>query len=125
MYLRKQRIVKRYSQAFKLKLVSEIESGRLNINQAAKLYDIKGSSTIQLWIKKFGKNHLLAKVVKIEVSGEYNKLKQLEKEKQELESALAQAQLKILKLESDIEAIEELSGFDSFKKNLNTRALKR
>lgn len=38
---------------------------------------------------------------------EANKLKQLEKEKQALESALAQAQLKIITLEATLEVIEE------------------
>jgi len=38
-----------------------------------------------------GKNHLLNKVVKIELTDEVNMLKLREKEKRELESALAQA----------------------------------
>lgn len=48
-----------YSTAFKLKVISEIESGQLSIEQARKIYNIGGSSTITKWIKKFGKNHLL------------------------------------------------------------------
>jgi predicted RNase H-like nuclease (RuvC/YqgF family) len=38
---------------------------------------------------------------------EASKVKQLEKEKQALESALAQAQLKIITLEATLEVIEE------------------
>jgi len=56
-----QRIIRRYSIAFKQKVVSEIESGKLNVSQAQKLYDITGAQTIQNWICKFGKNHLLNK----------------------------------------------------------------
>ncbi len=40
------RIFKRYSQAFKQKVVSEIESGVFTIDQAQKLYQIGSSSTI-------------------------------------------------------------------------------
>jgi len=55
------RTVKRYSTAFKQKVVSEIESGQLSIGDARRLYDITGGETIQKWIRRFGKNHLLNK----------------------------------------------------------------
>jgi len=41
---------------------------------------------------------------------EINRIKKLEEEKKRLESALAQAQLKIIVLESTIEVLEEKSG---------------
>lgn len=117
-----QRIIRRYSMAFKQKVVSEIESGKLNVSQAQKLYDITGAQTIQNWICKFGKNHLLNKVVRIEMKDEKDKLKELEQRNQELESALAQAHLKMLRLESTIEAANEYYQVD-LKKNLNMKAL--
>lgn len=117
-----QRIIRRYSIAFKQKVVSEIESGKLNVSRAQKLYDITGAQTIQNWIRKFGKNHLLNKVVRIEMKDEKDKLKQLEQRNQELESALAQAHLKMLRLESTIEAANEYYQVD-LKKNLNMKAL--
>jgi len=49
-----------------------------------------------------GKNHLLNKIVRIELTDEVNMLKQKEKEKRELESAFAQAHLKIMSLELQI-----------------------
>ena len=85
----KQGITKQYSTAFKRKVVSEIESGKLNKNQARIIYSIGGGTTIHNWIKKFGKLHLLNKVIRIEMKDEVSKLKQLEQEKRELESALA------------------------------------
>lgn len=113
-------IVNRYSLAFKQKVVSEIESGKLTVAKARKIYDIKGSETIPNWIKKFGKNHLLAKVVRIEMKDEKDKIKELEKQKQQLESALAQAHLKIICLESTIECVEEHYKID-VKKNFGTK----
>ena len=39
-----QRVIKKYSSAFKLKVVNEIESGKLSINQAKEIYDIGGAA---------------------------------------------------------------------------------
>ena len=77
---------------------------------------------IQQWIKKFGKLHLLNKVVRIELKDEISKLKQLEKEKKELESALANAHLKLITYETLIEVAEEELGVD-LKKNLKSERL--
>lgn len=110
------REIKRYSTAFKQKVVSEIENGRFSISQAHAIYDITGTSTIQTWLKKFGKYHLLNKIVRIEMKNESSKIKELQRQKRELESALAQAQLKIICLESTIEAAEEM-GYPVKKKS--------
>lgn len=106
----------RYSQAFQQKVVSEIESGKFTIAQARRIYDIKGKSTVNYWLNKFGKNHLIAKVVRIEMKDEKDKLKQVEREKHQLESALAQAHLKILCLESLIDCAEDHYQVDIKKK---------
>jgi len=115
-----QRTIIRYSEAFKLKVVEEIESGKLTISGAMKLYDISGEGTIQKWIRKFGKLYLLNKVVRIEMKDEVSKIKQLEREKKELESALAQAHLKILAYESLVEVAEKNLGVE-LKKNLGQK----
>ena len=118
-----ERILKRYSPLFKHKVVNEIESGRLSITGAQKLYSIGGSLTIQTWIKKLGKLHLLNKIVRIELKDEISKLKELEKRNKELESALANAHIKIVTYESLIEVAEEELGVD-IKKNLKSEQLK-
>jgi len=109
-----------YSTAFRQKVISEIESGRLSIEQARRIYNIGGSSTITKWIKKYGKNHLLGKRVRIEMEDEIDQIKKLQKEKIELESALAKAHLKILSLETIIESAEEDLGID-LKKSADKR----
>ncbi len=114
-----QKTIIRYSAAFKQKVVAEIESGKFSIAKARKIYDIAGGSTIHSWIKKFGKNHLLAKVVRVEMKNEPDKLKQLERQIQQLESALAQTHLKNICLESMIECVEEHYHID-VKKNFGT-----
>lgn len=118
--MRRERIIPRYSTAFKRKVVCEIENGKLSIHQAQKLYDIGGTETIQRWIKKLGKTHLLNKVIYIQMKDEPDKIKQLKKEKQELESALAKAHLKIITLESTVKVLEEKSG-EKLKKKTDTK----
>ncbi len=110
----------RYSDAFKRKVVTEIESGKYKVAEAQKIYDIRGGATIQGWIKGFGKHHLLQTVVRIEMKGEQDKLTALEREKRALESALAHAQLKIIALESTIEVMEEKYGSGDKKKIVTT-----
>ena len=110
------RTVHRYSLAFRQKVVSEIEAGELSIGKAQRLYDIRGNETIQKWIRKLGKNHLLNKVVRIEMKDEQERIKALERQVKALESALAKAQVKNIALESLIECAEEHYQVD-FKKN--------
>ena len=112
----KDKTIKFYSSAFKLKVVSEIESGQLTLAEARRVYDITGTTTIQRWLRQYGKNHLLPNVVRIAMKNENDKLKELEREKQKLESALANAHLKIVSLEALIEGAEERYDID-FKKN--------
>ena len=106
----------RYSEAFKQKVVNEIEKGILTLPEAKRLYDIGGAETIQKWIKKLGKTHLLNKVIYVKMKDEPEKVKELEKKKRELESALAQAHLKIITLESSLKVLEENSGVKLKKK---------
>ena len=86
--------VVRYSEAFKLQVVSELETGKLScIFEARKRYAIKGVGTVDSWIRKYGKNHLLKKVVRVESTNERDQLSELKKKNRELESALSDAHL--------------------------------
>jgi transposase-like protein len=117
--VKKKRKNKRYSLAFKQKVIQEIESGRLTAGEAQKLYGIGSNRTIDNWLEKYGKGHLINRVVRIESTDEVNRLKVVEKEKQRLESALAQAHLKILSLETMISKADEFYNTD-IKKNFAT-----
>lgn len=110
-------VIKRYSLSFQQKVVSEIESGQLSIGDARRLYDITGCETIQKWIRKLGKNHLLNKVVRIEMKGEKDRIKELEKRIRELESALANEHLRNILLETMVEIAKEDYGIDLKKKH--------
>lgn len=122
--MQEQRSVIRYSPAFKRKIVEEIESGKFTVGEVRRIYDIKGSDTIERWLKKFGREHLLSRVIRVEMRDEKDKLKELERQKRELESALAQAHLKILSLETMIDIAED--RFDiKIKKKSDTPVLKK
>ncbi|MCX6161243.1 MAG: transposase [Ignavibacteriae bacterium] len=116
--IQKEKVI--YSRAFRLKVVHEVESGKLNKSQAKELYGIKGESTINCWIRKMGKNHLMNKVVRIELKDEPAKLKELKLHTRVLEKALAEAHLKLMAYESYIEVAEEELGM-SLKKKLELK----
>jgi len=120
----RQAVTYRYSLAFKQKVITEIESGKLTIAEACRIYDINGHGTIRYWLKQYGKHHLLNRVVRIEMKDEKDKIKELEQQKRELESALAHAHLKSIALESLIETVEEHYKVD-VKKTFGASASKK
>lgn len=99
------RVHYRYSLAFKQKVVSEIEAGKFSVSQARRIYDIS-VPTLYRWIRTLGKGHLIAKIVRVEMKDEKNKFKELRQKNQQLESALAQTQLKLLVAEAMLESVE-------------------
>lgn len=122
--MHKRRTVTRYSLAFQQKVVSEVEAGKYSVSEAKRIYDIKGAQTVKLWVEKMGKNHLLARVVRIEMKDERDTIRELKKQKKELESALAQEVLKNLALESLVEAAGEHYKTD-LKKTFGEKASKK
>ena len=122
-----QRVIKNYSSAFKLKVVNEIESGKLSIGQAQEIYDIGGNATISRWIKNLGRNHLLSKIVRIEMKDENDKLKELKDRVRQLEKLLANKELDSLMNEAFLELLAEDHGvdLDEFKKKIDKERLKK
>lgn len=82
----------RYSISFKQQVVREVEEG-LSMSAARRKYGILGGDTIHLWIRKFGKNHLLNKIVRVETMEEKDRIKEMEKEIKLLKLALADSLL--------------------------------
>jgi transposase len=90
----------RYSEAFKLQVIRELEQGRFTSPTAAgRAYGVSGNGTVAAWVRRFGKDHLLAKVVRVMKADEQAEVLALRKRVRELERALADAHLD-LKLES-------------------------
>jgi len=110
----------KYSEAFKLQVLRELEEGKFPSKEAMRrAYGIHGGGTIGSWIAKYGKENLLTKVVKVETPKEVSEMKQLRKRVRELEKGLADAHLD-LKLEEAYTRIAckaaGIEDVDAFKK---------
>jgi len=120
-----QETVIRYSEAFKLKVVTELENGKLDsMEHARRKYGIKGSLTIRKWLKKYGREHLLPRQVRIEMPNEQDQIQKLKKEIRNLKLALADAKVGEVLNQAFFEiACEELGVHDieAYKKKLDTR----
>src|ERR1700686_4443328 len=89
-YGRRQEI--RYSEAFKMEAVRELEAGGLTFDDLALKYGIKGKTTVSRWVRQYGKG-TRGKVIRVEQPGEINELKRLKARVRQLESALADANI--------------------------------
>lgn len=86
-------LIKRYSISFKRKVVNEIELEGLSLSEASRRYGITGGSTIRNWLTQLGREHLRNTVIRVEMKGEQDRLREMEKEIQKLKAALADAYL--------------------------------
>jgi len=82
----------RYSEAFKLEVVRELERDALPFEQVRRKYGIGGSWTVQKWVHKYG-NGSRGKVMRVEKPEEINEKEQLKRRVRALEGALADASL--------------------------------
>lgn len=112
----KSKRVIRYSDCFKLSIVKEIEENGLSISQCRRKYGIKGGSTIQYWIKKYGKHHLLNKIIRVETMEERDELKRLKEENKALKLAYAELSLEHKCSEKVIEVADEMFSLNLKKK---------
>lgn len=103
------KVLHRYSEAFKRSVVADVESGRYTVLEAATAHQVHFTSVYD-WMKKMGSPDTQTRIMRIEMPNERKRIKELEKEKRALESALAQAHMKILLLESTVEVLEEKTG---------------
>jgi transposase len=82
----------RYSEAFKMQVVRELEAGGTNYEQLKRKYGIGGDGTLQRWVGEYG-NGSLGKMIRVETAKEINELKRLKERVRRLEAALADTNL--------------------------------
>lgn len=85
----------RYSEAFKLQLVSELEREGVAVRSLMKKYGIRGCGTIESWLRKYG-NGTRGKLIRVERPKEIDELKQLRERVKRLESLLADANIDLV-----------------------------
>jgi transposase-like protein len=118
------RSVRRYSAAFKVQVVADLESGRFaSIGAARQHYGIAGCGTVQKWLRQYGKNHLLSRVVRVQKPDEPDQIRQLKRQIAQLQQALGQTQAQnVLNAEYLKLACEQMGqDVEAFKKKSDGR----
>lgn len=120
------RVIRRYSDCFKRQVVEDLESGRFDsIRAAQRHYGIVGADTVPRWLRKYGKNHLVPKVVIVQKPNEKDQIGQLRRQVAELQRILGQTQTEnVLNAEFLKIACEELGcELSAFKKKVGVARL--
>ena len=84
----------RYSEAFKLEVVRELEQEGTAFEQVQRKYGIRGAGTVKYWVRKYG-NGSRGKIIRVETPKEIDQMKQLKERVRRLESALADANIEL------------------------------
>lgn len=94
--------IKRYSEAFKQKIISEYEQGKMTKLAITNKYGL-GGSTLNNWLVQFGKHELLGIQVKVSMKNETDELKRLKEENKKLKLAIADMTLENRLLQKEIQ----------------------
>src|SRR5690349_15372282 len=84
----------RYSRAFKLQLVREVETGKGSAWAGQQKYKIKGAATVMRWVWQFGSGRF-GKVIRVEKADEVNEVSQLRRELRKVKEALADTHMEL------------------------------
>ena len=117
------KVIRRYSEHFKLKILDELTTGKLNKSKLGKLYGIN-PTTINEWIRKYNRKDLMNTRIKVETKDEITRIKALQKEIEQLKKLLLKKDLDALVLDSYLEVAAEDLGYKSvaeLKKKLNIK----
>ena len=106
----------RYSEAFKMQLVRELEKGEISYSACQRKYGVKGNGALQRWARKYG-NGSLGKVIRVEVPEEIDEKEALKRRVRALEKALADANIDLalerqfVRLACERAGIKDMEGF--------------
>ena len=106
------KVIRRYSEPFKLKILDELTTGTLNKYQLGKAYGIN-ASTINEWIKKYNRKDLMNTRVTVKTKDEITRIKQLQKEIEQLKKLVLKKDMDALIDESYLEVAAEQLGYKS------------
>jgi len=107
-----------FTEAFKIHVVEELESGRLSQAAAKRKYDILGHSTVLKWCRKYGRMQFLfkPKVGKMEMTKESQETLYLKNEIKALKQELEDARMKTIVWETLVDIAEKELGIPIRKK---------
>lgn len=106
-----------FSNTLKIKIVKDIESGKVNVTGVCREYKVSQQSVYN-WLKKFSGHLHPSTTLVVQMDSEQYRSKELEKRVTELEAALGRKQMEIDYLNKLIEIADADMGTD-LKKNTN------
>ncbi len=112
-------VVKRYSEAFKIQIVREYESGT-TLNKLKAKYGITGMNTVRQWVEKYSLEGLRHNMMVIQSPTEQQEVPRLRERVKQLEGALAQLTLDKMMLTASLEVAEKQLGHEVKKKTETT-----
>jgi transposase-like protein len=118
---KKEYVTRRYSEAFKLKILSELSTGKYSKRELGRIYGLQ-NSTINEWVKKYDRKDLMNTRIMVENLDEISRIKALQKEIEQLKQLLIRKDIEKLVLDSYLEVAAENLGYknvEELKKNLN------
>ena len=116
-------LMKTYSEAFKRKVVMEVENGLLSKDGAKYRYGIVGNSRVLDWCRKYGRlQHPKTQTRTMKTNDDTQR--DTRKRIAELEKALDRANLKVAVYETMLEVAKEKLGVD-IKKKFGTKPLSK
>lgn len=112
----------RYSEAFKIEVVRELERTQCTFTRLMQKYRIRGSSTINKWAVKYGDGSW-GKVIRVEKPDEISELSRLRKEMRLVKESLADAHVALSVEKAYLEVACERMGqtVEDFKKKKDGR----
>ena len=120
---KKDRVTRRYSEPFKLKILDELSTGKYTKSQLGKLYSI-APTTINEWIRKYERKDLMNTRVMIETKDEITRIKALQKEIEQLKKLLLKKDLDQMVDDAYLEVAAQKLGYKNvleLKKKLNIK----
>jgi transposase len=82
----------RYSQAFKMQLVREVESGKSCAWEVHRKYNIGGPNTVMRWVRQYGSGKY-GRIIRVEKADEVNEAARLRGQLRQAKEALADAHM--------------------------------
>jgi transposase-like protein len=116
--LRRNREEIRYSEAFKMSVVRELETSGLAFSALARKYGIKGTATVPKWVRKYG-NGTRGKVIRVEKPEEIDQTQKLKERVRVLERTVGSLHVELALERAYTEIACERAGIEdvaAFKK---------
>lgn len=117
-------VIRRYSLAFKKRVVAEYEAGH-SASSLKRRYGIGSTHIVVKWVEKYGREGVRHRLMVVQSPEERERVKELEARVAELEKMVAQLSIDKFMLESSLAVAEEELGYEVKKKPATPSSSKR